>query len=106
MAVSQYKEQLPEEVLKRIGQKEDVELLDVREPEEWEAGHIPGAKHIPLGEIPDRIHELNPNKETIVICRSGNRSGKACDFLSARGHQVVNMAGGMMKWNGEVKRGK
>lgn len=86
-----YKEQMPEEVLGRIKRKENVVILDVREPDEWESGHIPGAKHIPLGQIARALNELDKKEETVVVCRSGNRSGQACDFLSsisqhARGH--------------------
>lgn len=104
MTVAQYKEQLPDDVLDRLKNKGEIQVLDVREPEEWEQGHIPGAKHIPLAELPMRLNELDPAKETVVVCRSGNRSGKACDYLSARGHKVVNMAGGMKEWKGNVTR--
>lgn len=106
MAIMQYKEQLPKEVLDRLKNKEDIVVLDVREPEEWEAGHIPGAKHIPLGELTERIKELDPQKEMVVVCRSGNRSAKACDYLSLIGRKVMNMTGGMSKWTGDIKVGK
>ena len=105
MAVT-FKEYIPEEVMERIRRKEDIEIIDVREPEEWEVGHIPQAKHIPLGELPERFHELNKEKETIMVCRSGNRSAKACSFLSEKGIRVTNMAGGMLQWTGEIKTGK
>jgi rhodanese-related sulfurtransferase len=97
-----YKEQLPEEVLERVRRKENVVILDVREPEEWESGHIPGAKHIPLRQIAKSLNELDPKQETIVVCRSGNRSGQACDFLSSMGYNVINMSGGMSKWSGDI----
>ncbi|UJF35669.1 rhodanese-like domain-containing protein [Paenibacillus hexagrammi] len=100
-----YTEQLPEEVLERMKRKEDIVILDVREPEEWESGHIPGAKHIPLGQIAKALNELDPKQETIVVCRSGNRSGQACDFLSSMGFHVINMPGGMSKWSGDVVYG-
>lgn len=106
MSVSSFKELLPQEVLKRLNGKEDIRLLDVREPEEWESGHIAGAKHIPLGYLPERLHELEPGKEIIVICRSGNRSRKACEYLSAAGHKVVNMSGGLNEWPGNLEAGK
>lgn len=99
-----WKEQTTEEVKKRLNNKESIEILDVREPEEWEAGRIPGAKHIPLGEIPHRLQELDPKKETIVVCRSGNRSGMATEFLLQKGYNVINMRGGMLEWTGDIER--
>lgn len=94
-----------EEVKKRLDNNEDIEIIDVREPQEWAAGRIPQAKHIPLGEIPQRIQELDPKKETILVCRSGNRSGMAAEFLSQQGYNVINMRGGMLEWTGDVERG-
>ncbi|HJV46807.1 MAG TPA: rhodanese-like domain-containing protein [Bacillota bacterium] len=103
---STYKEHSPQEVMEMIKSKEDIEIIDVRESEEWESGHIPTAKHIPLGELSERMNELDKTKETIMVCRSGNRSSKACQFLSQMGYSVINMNGGMMNWSGEVKIGK
>lgn len=100
------KEKLPDEVLERLNKKEQMTILDVREPEEWESGHIPGAKHIPLGQIARALNELDPKQETIIVCRSGNRSGQACDFLVSMGYNVVNMPGGMSKWSGPLAYGK
>ena len=57
-------------------------LLDVREPEEWEAGHAPGARHVPLGVLPDRMGELERAGPIVVVCRSGHRSGLATEWLS------------------------
>jgi rhodanese-related sulfurtransferase len=101
-----YKDLLPHEVLERIKQKENVAILDVREHDEWESGHIYGAKHIPLSQIARALNEIEPKQETIIVCRSGNRSGEACDYLSSMGHHVVNMSGGMSNWPGEVEYGK
>jgi len=100
-----YKEQLPEVVQERMKRKENVVILDVRESEEWESGHIPGAKHIPLGQIARALNEMDQKQETIVVCRSGNRSGQACDFLSSMGYNVINMPGGMSKWSGDIVYG-
>ncbi|CAG7639853.1 rhodanese-like domain-containing protein [Paenibacillus allorhizosphaerae] len=97
------REQLPHEVAERKKRGEKFEILDVREHEEWESGHIPEAKHIPLGELEARHNELSKDEETIVVCRSGNRSRMACDYLSALGYKVVNMPGGMSVWPGQVK---
>jgi len=72
-------------------------LLDVREPNEWAAGHAVGAVHIPMGEVPARLAEL-PDREITVICKSGGRSAQVTEFLLARGHQAVNLAGGTTAW--------
>lgn len=76
-----------------------VQLVDVREPNEWAEGHIHGAVLIPLGELPVRMRELDPAKPVVVVCRSGNRSGRATQFLMQQGFQdVKNLAGGMLAW--------
>ncbi|GAB2693414.1 rhodanese-like domain-containing protein [Paenibacillus thermoaerophilus] len=100
------KDILPHDVQKRLERGEVLSLLDVREQDEWESGHIPGARHIPLGALGFRHKELDPHKETIVICRSGNRSGLACEFLESMGYKVFNMQGGMSRWTGEIAYGK
>jgi rhodanese-related sulfurtransferase len=76
----------------------DLVVLDVREPHEWAAGHIDGAVHIPLGEIPARVGELDPSVRTLVVCHLGGRSARATQWLHAQGHDVVNVAGGMEAW--------
>jgi rhodanese-related sulfurtransferase len=78
------------------------QMIDVRESEETAQGMIPGAKHIPLGEIPQRLGEIDKNKEVIMICRSGARSERAGEFLENNGYNVVNMDGGMISWNGKT----
>lgn len=76
----------------------DLVVLDVREPHEWAAGHIDGAIHIPLGEIPSRVGELDPSVRTLVVCHLGGRSARATQWLHDQGHDVVNVAGGMEAW--------
>jgi rhodanese-related sulfurtransferase len=76
----------------------DVVVLDVREPHEWAAGHIDGAVHIPMGEIPARVGELDPVARTLVVCHIGGRSGRVTQWLHAQGHDVTNVAGGMEAW--------
>lgn len=71
-------------------------LVDVREPQEWTAGHAPQAEHLPLGGLDATA--LDPELPVIAICRSGNRSGKAADLLAAAGVPVHNLAGGMKAW--------
>lgn len=71
-------------------------LLDVREVDEWAAGHAPDAIHLPLSQLhPDR---LPPAKRLLVICRSGNRSGRAVAALVGAGYDALNVAGGMNAW--------
>lgn len=74
-------------------------LLDVREDEEWDAGHIDGALHIPMSHLVDRLADLPPARPLTVVCRSGNRSGKVTAWLLGRGVDAVNMAGGMLAWS-------
>jgi rhodanese-related sulfurtransferase len=77
-------------------------VLDVREPDEWEAGHIEGALHIPLAELPGRLGELpddaSADEALVVVCRSGNRSGRAVAWLAQNGYDAVNLDGGMGAW--------
>ena len=75
---------------------EDAVLLDVREPDEWAAGHAPQARHLPLGEL--REEAVPPGRTIIAVCRSGNRSAKAADLLATAGFPVHNLAGGMKAW--------
>jgi rhodanese-related sulfurtransferase len=73
-------------------------LLDVREPDEWLAGHAAAATHIPLGLIPDRTAELPVDTTIVAVCRVGGRSQQAAAFLVAKGIEAVNLAGGMKAW--------
>jgi rhodanese-related sulfurtransferase len=73
-------------------------LLDVREVDEWQAGHAPEAQFIPLGEVAARTNELAADRRIVAICRSGGRSQRATRFLRAQGFDVVNLAGGMRAW--------
>lgn len=72
-------------------------VLDVRQPDEYEAGHVPGAVLIPLDELEARIDEV-PDGDLYVICRSGGRSRKALELLITRGRRGVNVAGGTLAW--------
>jgi rhodanese-related sulfurtransferase len=75
-------------------------MLDVRQPEEWEEMHIPGATLIPLGELPQRLGELPHDQEIVVYCRSGNRSQSGADILARNGFSgVTSMAGGIKEWS-------
>jgi rhodanese-related sulfurtransferase len=77
----------------------DAYLLDVREPDEWTAGHAPGAHHLPMMEIPARMSEVPTDVEVVVVCRSGGRSGQVVSYLMGNGwDNVRNLAGGMQSW--------
>lgn len=73
-------------------------LLDVREANEWEAGHAPEARWVPLGSLEARRFELPMNKRIVVICRSGARSKQATDALLEWGFEAANFEGGMQSW--------
>jgi len=73
-------------------------VLDVREDDEWDDGHVPNAHHIPLNSLPDRWHEVADDERVFVICRSGGRSQTAADFLLSKGIDCVSVAGGTQSW--------
>lgn len=77
----------------------DPVILDVREDDEWAAGHIDGAVHIPLHELPGRLAELPDTDTLVVTCRSGGRSSKATAYLLSSGINAVNLGGGMKAWD-------
>ncbi len=79
--------------------KDEIVVIDVRQPEEYAAGHIPGARLIPLGELPDRLEEIPQDERVVVVCRSGNRSSRAQRILAEEGFDYAhNMLGGMNAW--------
>ena len=84
----------PEEAAARS----DLHLLDVREPDEWQAGHISGAQHIPLGELRERLAEVPKDRTVLAVCRHGNRSEAATRGLRTLGYTVENLEGGVTAW--------
>jgi rhodanese-related sulfurtransferase len=96
-------EMTPQEFLERRSRAE-LTLLDVREDWETTLAPVPADHlHIPMGQIADRLSELNPAKETVVICRSGGRSLQVAHFLSAHGFvSVYNLAGGILAWSRDL----
>jgi len=77
----------------------DAFLLDVREDDEWAAGHAPGAHHVPMMQIPGRLEEVPNDKNVVVICRVGSRSAQVVAYLQANGWaQAANLDGGMQDW--------
>jgi rhodanese-related sulfurtransferase len=77
---------------------EGARLVDVREPDEYRDGHVPGAIPVPLATVPDELDRFRGDGPTYVICRSGGRSLRACEYADAHGVDVVNVAGGTLAW--------
>jgi adenylyltransferase/sulfurtransferase len=91
------------ELKRKIDAKEDFFLLDVREPNEFQIGRIPGSTLIPLGEVPQRVDEIPRDKEIIVHCKMGGRSAKAATFLRQQGFtRVKNLKGGILDWSDKI----
>jgi len=79
--------------------EEGAYILDVREVNEWEEAHIPGATLLPLGELESRLGEIPKDQDVVIVCRSGNRSAQARDLLMSAGFtNITSMAGGMNQW--------
>lgn len=74
-------------------------FLDVREPYEWDAGHIDGSIHIPIGQIQGRFDELDRDRPLVVVCQVGQRSALVADFLTAQGYDAANLDGGLEAWS-------
>ncbi|SDC39915.1 Rhodanese-related sulfurtransferase [Melghirimyces thermohalophilus] len=101
---AKYQKVTSQELFDRMDRREDLILVDVREDGEVRTGKIPGAKHIPLRELPMRLSELDPNREIVFVCAGGNRSKKACQYVADQGFDAVwNLEGGMKKWIGPVE---
>lgn len=78
-------------------------LLDVREQDEWDAGHAPQALHIPMSELAGRLEELPADQDVYVICRSGGRSARVAAYLNGNGWDATNVDGGMQSWESAGK---
>ena len=97
------KEIQPAQLAQRMATGEDLEIIDVREPFEWELGHIPGARLVPLNRIADEIPRLDKRRETILYCKVGVRSRFAAEQLADAGlSEVRNLTGGILRWIDEV----
>jgi rhodanese-related sulfurtransferase len=79
-------------------QASGVAIIDVRQPDEYEDGHVPGAVLIPLGQVPDRVAEVPADQPVYLICKTGARSLRAAEWLAQQGRDVTNVAGGTMAW--------
>ena len=82
------------------GRLDELQVLDVRRPDEWEAGRIEGARHIPLDDLDGRLGEIDRGRPVVTVCRSGDRSGRAAEQLRDEGFDAENLEGGMQAWAG------
>ncbi|MCP9275785.1 rhodanese-like domain-containing protein [Mycolicibacterium arenosum] len=83
---------------------ESVILLDVREDDEWQRGHADGARHIPMGDVPARMGELDSDATLYVVCHAGGRSMRVAQYLARNGFDPINVTGGMLAWSGAGRR--
>ncbi|MGT2846385.1 rhodanese-like domain-containing protein [Streptococcus massiliensis] len=83
-------------------EKEHLALIDVREQDEFECGHVAGAQNLPLSTLPEHYQILDKKQHYYVICKMGGRSARACDFLTSKGYQVTNVQGGVDAYRGEL----
>jgi phage shock protein E len=89
----------------RLWQNKEAILIDVRTPDEYRDGHIPGVANIPLAELEKRLGEVPKDKKVVIICRTGNRSAQGTKLLRGKGFDnVVNSTGGMSTWKGPVEK--
>lgn len=97
-----------QELKERIDEGQALIMIDVREPHEWAMDHLEGVKKISLGALPSQLPDLGDlkDKEVIMICRSGGRSGKATAFMQSQGFEHArNLAGGMLAWKAAIDPG-
>ncbi|WP_282936519.1 sulfurtransferase TusA family protein [Paenibacillus sp. RC67] len=94
-----------DEVHHKLTAGDKLHILDVREPAEYAFGRIPGALSIPLGDLEEKLDQLDPNTEYYVVCRTGNRSDSACQMLTVKGFRsVINVIPGMSQWTYEIEK--
>jgi rhodanese-related sulfurtransferase len=77
---------------------DDAFILDVREPDEWQGGHVEGSLHIPMGQLQARVDEIPQDRRIVCVCRSGGRSARVTGYLRGLGYDVVNLNGGLTAW--------
>ena len=83
-------------------QAEELQLIDVREVDEFTAGHVSGAQNLPLSSLPEKYEQLDKQIPYHIICQKGGRSALACEFLEAKGYQVTNVEGGVEAFLGKL----
>ena len=92
------------ELKQRLDRGDDIQIVDVREPNEVAVASLPGSIHIPLAQVLNRMSEIDPTRETVVHCKMGGRSARAIDALSRSGFtgKLLNLRGGITAWSNEV----
>jgi adenylyltransferase/sulfurtransferase len=92
------------ELKERLDRGDDLQIIDVREPNEYETARLEGAKLIPLGQVVNRMSEIDATRETVVHCKLGGRSAKAIEVLTGAGFagRLVNLKGGITAWSNDV----
>jgi adenylyltransferase/sulfurtransferase len=92
------------ELKERLDRGDDVQIIDVREPAEYAVARIPDSKHIPLGQVVNRMSEIDPERDTVVHCKMGGRSAKAIEALKRAGFtgRLTNLKGGITAWSNDV----
>lgn len=99
----QVKEITAKELEEKLNEKEEMEIIDVREDFEVQFGMVPGATNIPLEQLLGQMNQLDKEKEYVLICRSGSRSAMAGQFMEMQGFKTVNVVDGMIGWNGPLE---
>jgi rhodanese-related sulfurtransferase len=98
--MSELREIFPRQLKERMERGDTLLILDVREPEEIALAAFPDATHIPMGEVPGRLSELDPQRETVVVCHHGIRSAQVAGYLATLGFaRVLNLTGGIDAWS-------
>ena len=92
----------PSEFVARRERGDNLTLLDVREDWELSVASVPNVVHIPMGQVADRLQELDRSREVVVLCRSGRRSLEVAKFLQQNGFKAVNLAGGILAWSRDL----
>jgi adenylyltransferase/sulfurtransferase len=94
----------PTELKQRLDNGDDIQIIDVRDDNEFAFNRIPNAVHIPLGQVLSRMNEIDPNRETVMHCKMGGRSARAIDALQRSGFtgKLANLKGGILAWSDEV----
>ena len=92
------------ELKERLDRGDDIQIVDVREPDEYQIARLPNSKHIPLKEVLNRMSEIDPARETVVHCKMGGRSARAIEALRRNGFagKLLNLKGGITAWSTEV----
>jgi adenylyltransferase/sulfurtransferase len=100
----QMQEMTATELKERLDRGDDIQIIDVREPNEYAFARIPNSIHIPLAQVVGRMAEIDPQRETVVHCKMGGRSARAIEALKAAGFQgrLANLKGGITAWSNEV----